>query len=349
MTEQDRIAMGRMLQGGSPTPLPLPSDPSIGFNPANDQPPAHLGRYAVYVGEGANGTDKSALQTAKDMQAEAKGDKFDIWRSTGWYQGKDNKWRSEIDDSSASLHQSFNPTVESGRSKRSTLGTVLSHDKLFTAYPHLRDMPLQIINDTNAKYRGAYHPKEEAITLNSGHGGTGLKTLLHEVQHAVQFHEGFRYGSLKADHGDRLGEIEAYDTSARTDLTATQRRTWPPDSKANMEKSEWPHPAQLSPREDAIWRSRNGRTTPPLLRRDPTDAFPLYNSAPYRGDDFKGYKRGYLERYEPGSSDPNFLPYLDHGADNPRFDQYLTDGRQNPHWNPKTDLKGRPFGRLKSR
>jgi hypothetical protein len=54
MTEQDRIAMGRMLQGGIPTPLPLPSEPSIGFNPANDQPPAHLGRYAVYVGEGAH-------------------------------------------------------------------------------------------------------------------------------------------------------------------------------------------------------------------------------------------------------------------------------------------------------
>jgi hypothetical protein len=326
----------------------LPSDPGIGFANRQDQP-QRGDQYATYVGEGAKGIDKDALQLAKQQQSSG-GTRYDIWRNTGWTQGKDNKWRSEVDDSGATLHQSFNPSVEPGRSRRFTLGNVLNHDKLFAAYPHLRDMPVQVMNAPKASYRGQYDPKEKAITLNSGTDGAGMDTLLHEVQHAVQYHEGFRYGSFAAQHKDRPGEIEAHDTAGRATLNAAQRRAWSPELKASVTTENSPHPAQLNPRQAAIWRSAIDRPPPPLLRRDPNDAFPVdSNNAPYRGADYGKYRRGYLERSEPGSSDQNFRPCNDDGSDNPHFDQYLSDGRPNPRFDPETDLKGRPFGRNKTR
>jgi Large polyvalent protein associated domain 23 len=86
----------------------LPSDPGIGFVNRQDQP-QRGDQYATYVGEGAKGIDKDALQLAKQQQSSG-GTRYDIWRNTGWTQGKDNKWRSEVDDSGATPHQSFNPS-----------------------------------------------------------------------------------------------------------------------------------------------------------------------------------------------------------------------------------------------
>ena len=49
-------------------------------------------------GEKAKTADKAALERAKEMQRRGESDET-IWRETGWYQGRDGRWRWEIDDS----------------------------------------------------------------------------------------------------------------------------------------------------------------------------------------------------------------------------------------------------------
>lgn len=62
---------------------------------------------------------------------------------------------------------------------------------LFTAYPELRNVGVEIINDFNPTVLGAYNPIDNIITLYNG--GT-VSTLLHEIQHIIQEIEGFAKG-----------------------------------------------------------------------------------------------------------------------------------------------------------
>lgn len=57
-----------------------------------------------FAGEGAMTADEAALQIAKDMLADGE-DMETIRQETGWYQGRDGKWRFEIDDSGMTYHR----------------------------------------------------------------------------------------------------------------------------------------------------------------------------------------------------------------------------------------------------
>lgn len=50
-----------------------------------------------YVGEFAKAADKSALDQAREMEQQGSTAK-DIRAETGWFKGKDGKWRFEISD-----------------------------------------------------------------------------------------------------------------------------------------------------------------------------------------------------------------------------------------------------------
>ena len=184
-----------------------------------------------YAGEKAKNADKAALNTAKEMEKNG-ADAETIRQKTGWFRGADGKWRWEIDDSGtetntrwnflrnpdakrynelfekAYLHgtataedlnelQILDKNLKGVRKSPLYLDEIVRHDKLFEAYPALRDVKVRFEANTGNK-EGSYHPETDEFVLR-----TGLKlepeklksTLIHEIQHAIQEREGFARGS----------------------------------------------------------------------------------------------------------------------------------------------------------
>jgi predicted transcriptional regulator len=129
-----------------------------------------------------------------------------IFESTGWFKGLEGKWRYEIPDSKAKFTQSFASKGEQLIDENADILTlplnkVIDHPSLFSAYPELKNVDVQV--DNSLKSLGAYlhNPStgKSTIALNmnkiigsvdSG-GSHPLEILLHEIQHAVQKQEGF--------------------------------------------------------------------------------------------------------------------------------------------------------------
>lgn len=185
-------------------------------------------KLASFAGEKAKGAPLSSLNLAQSMLR--KGKKPDeVLRATGWFMGPEGKWRFEIDDSAAKLvnlekhvkapSNGFFRSVLGMRSKEAPqwsrgkvrvglnvpLGDILSHDKLFKAYPFLRQMQANIVvgEGVPASREGG------SLVYRKGDGGLiyapirvrvrseadVLGVLMHEIQHYIQNKEGFAQGS----------------------------------------------------------------------------------------------------------------------------------------------------------
>ncbi len=184
-----------------------------------------------FAGGNALTADKSLL--AEAMELEKNGvDSEDIRQSTGWFRGYDNKWRFEIDDSKMKISTaglySRNPDIrryqelfnkiyfeDSATSeernefkqlfdsfegvdiKPRLLGDLIDHDELFAAYPQLQDVFITYKDDTGTA-DGWYDPIMNEIVINKSQilRPDILKdTLIHEIQHIIQYIEGFTTGA----------------------------------------------------------------------------------------------------------------------------------------------------------
>ena len=224
----------------------------------------------------------SNLATAKEMENNG-ADSETIRQNTGWFKGYDGKWRFEIDDSEIEIATngrfSRNPDISryaelidkvyfkndftseeeselreldkklEGKSvEPEYLGDLIKHDKLFEAYPQLKEISVYFAKNTKGEL-AAYHPglKEIALDHKLKIRPDELKsTLIHEIQHAIQDIEGFAEGSSieywdNADvskmhdkssydlYKSTSGEVEARDASKRMNLTAEERKNTRPD------------------------------------------------------------------------------------------------------------------------
>lgn len=81
--------------------------------------------------------------------------------------------------------------------KPKTLDDYIDNEELFAAYPELRDLVVEVGNRNAALIGnfGAYSPENNIIRLND----ISLSTLSHEVQHAIQYIEGFALGGSKSN------------------------------------------------------------------------------------------------------------------------------------------------------
>ncbi|MFZ7320459.1 LPD5 domain-containing protein [Comamonas jiangduensis] len=149
-----------------------------------------------FAGQGAATADLGNLQEAQ--RRVAAGDNAErVRRETGWHQGVDDKWRFEISDHEAAFRGGDAPSefsidrVQDGDVR--ALWEVISHDKLFAAYPSLRSLPVSFAKDY--EFRGGYYPGTDRIAIKiSNDPKQMLSTLLHELQHAIQHREGFATG-----------------------------------------------------------------------------------------------------------------------------------------------------------
>ena len=151
---------------------------------------------------------------------------YRTWKKTGWYiDPRDKQWRFEIDDSASkptfenlpmTTHELLEQTSLGKNSNvETTLSQIFKHDKLYKQYPHLKDMKVVLYYDAVAKEAGYNVPDGNTIGVNlyahrydfvekkQFQGGIDndvsqysiAKTILHEIQHAVQEYEGFTKGA----------------------------------------------------------------------------------------------------------------------------------------------------------
>lgn len=142
------------------------------------------GTLGSFAGVRSKILDKGALEVAQ--AAEKEGIKPDeIWQKTGFFRGADQRWRYEIDDSSLK----YSPE-KLRENVNMPLDHVLDHPELFKAYPELKD--IKVHYDPMSK-GASFDKRSNTINLDTRYKDRP-DILMHEVQHAIQGHEGFAAG-----------------------------------------------------------------------------------------------------------------------------------------------------------
>jgi len=150
------------------------------------------------------------LQVARDMEAKfekeertmtyvgpskATENAQKIRLATGWERGADGMWRLEIPDGQLKPIDLDNMYKDGGVPK-AYLDEIYDSKELYDAYPTARDIRVSFVEADD--FKGAYNKKDREIELainNFDEPMDMLSTLLHEVQHYIQYEEGFATGS----------------------------------------------------------------------------------------------------------------------------------------------------------
>ncbi|MCD8063345.1 hypothetical protein, partial [Akkermansia sp.] len=91
--------------------------------------------------------------------------------------------------------------VSEGGHVNVSLAAALDFPELYRAYPELRKLRVDFYRDGKSKTGGFTDPQDNYIAVNLARGGKDsapgmvLDTILHEVQHVIQMHEGFAGGA----------------------------------------------------------------------------------------------------------------------------------------------------------
>ena len=163
----------------------------------------------MFAGEkGASEADKAEektyrmdnLKVAEKMER-GKKDAKAIKLATGWERGADGKWRYEMPDAKIKdmkdiggghIVKRFDDDMLWNGGK---LADVIDAPGLFEAYPQLKDVRIDtdaIMNDMPSN--GVYNAKTNTITIHADELKYMNSILNHEIQHAIQYIEGFAKG-----------------------------------------------------------------------------------------------------------------------------------------------------------
>jgi len=127
------------------------------------------------------------LRVAKEMEATKTPQEIRL--ATGWEKGVDGKWRYEVADGKLSGTLTSEPV---------SLSEVWSDEQLFTAYPQLKGIKINV-EPFNGKYSAMNFPDENKITVYQSRNGSIPQSansfITHEIQHSIQEIEGFSLGS----------------------------------------------------------------------------------------------------------------------------------------------------------
>ncbi|WP_417546434.1 LPD23 domain-containing protein [Marinobacter sp.] len=154
------------------------------------------------AGEGARIALLNDLQAARNMLRAGERPEV-VLRETGWYEGYDGRMRFEISDHSAALHYSEATAHQQAAGGAKRVGDYLIHRRLFTAYPSLADIPVEV-NHRGVTSLVSYSDGRLLMNLRDDLSGSDLlSALLHELQHGIQLLEGFAIGGTEADFQKR--------------------------------------------------------------------------------------------------------------------------------------------------
>lgn len=140
------------------------------------------------------------LKVAEEMERGKKNAKA-IKLATGWERGADGRWRYEMPDAKikdmkdiggGNIVKRFDDDMLWNDGK---LTDVIDAPGLFEAYPQLKDVRIDtdaIMNDMPSN--GNYNAKTNTITIHADELKYMNSILNHEIQHAIQYIEGFAKG-----------------------------------------------------------------------------------------------------------------------------------------------------------
>lgn len=209
------------------------------------------GTLGSFMGVKSATVDKAALYKANDLHLQNV-HPDSIWAETGSFKGADGRWRQEIDDSTAKLHDSafnktlgqdatgaqdtvsikgFKPRSENsiedllsnvlGKKDKLSLDKVLDHPELFKAYPELRGITVERMPEAYKENIGMMRGGRELFLRDNLHPDFAKQVILHETQHAIQEIEGFaRGGTPKEFLPPELGQAKKEFEGIRSEAEA---------------------------------------------------------------------------------------------------------------------------------
>lgn len=161
-----------------------------------------------------------------------------IFDATGWWLGRDGLWRREIDD-----------PIEIISGQSGPLHTIAETGELTDWHPDLADIPItQHWRSADTFFEEPLYGGPGQIQLGRARKDTGETLLRHELQHAVQWQEGFAGGADLADntrkshrlYNTSAGEVEARNVERRAGMTEDERRMLPPWMTEDVaERDQW--------------------------------------------------------------------------------------------------------------
>lgn len=147
-----------------------------------------INRYNQSAGIHARTANRGLLNEAQAMAAEGKMQR-EIYEKTGWRRGADGKWRFEIPDNLDKID------IKKLQSTKQffTLGEIYDNEKLYEAYPFLREVTIQ--KEKLDGNRLGYSEGDYLIVIDSDVDEWFTPgTIIHELQHIIQNYEGFASG-----------------------------------------------------------------------------------------------------------------------------------------------------------
>ena len=173
-------------------------------------------RYSIGGVRGASALGISGVADAEAMEKDGI-DREDIWRKTGWWRGKDGKWRVEIPDvKRKAWHGDPEERHFTGGGDdfyRYKLTEMVRDNGLFDAYPSLKKIKVEFHKNMPANIGGNFNeetltikmPQKFHLTIDWAKEGlgdgksaelneAGRKTIVHELHHAIQLFEGLAKG-----------------------------------------------------------------------------------------------------------------------------------------------------------
>ena len=177
------------------------------------------------------------LSKAKQLKQQGL-DNESIRQRTLWFQDPNGKWLFEITDKDANFTKQLEPN------KKYRLSEIFSHDKLFEAYPELKNMKIKTINIKPSKtgeiYGGQYDQLTKTLELNNdflNKNKTIRNILLHEMQHRIQSIEKLEKGDVGKNlirYYTSLGEIQSSEVETRSNMDYAEIKANAPEiSKSN--------------------------------------------------------------------------------------------------------------------
>lgn len=227
----------------------------------------------IFIGAGAKTWNAAMNKMAKELE-DAGVSAREIWAKTGNWKAPDGKWRQEIPDNKAEFRANFDASAASKANDyksglEAAIGGMYRHDPLYQAYPDLLTTDRMTISKladwlpdsaNSGEYKRTFGGKGYLELRNKTEQGA-LDTAAHELQHGVQYREGFPAGATESQFRDipngltafeqyrrQMGEAEARAAAARRMLTPEQRRQLFPEDSYDM------------PIADLLYRDPLGRT-----------------------------------------------------------------------------------------
>lgn len=141
---------------------------------------------------------QNSFNKAREMDEVEGVDPETTRRETGWYRAPtDRKWRWEINDKDATVNFAEWPNGL-GIENAVALGDLFFHTDLFAAYPGIKKLKVMLIPQ-DSPYAGVFDGDSIGIRDSDSLTPAQIKkTLIHEVQHYIQWAEGFHSGSSKS-------------------------------------------------------------------------------------------------------------------------------------------------------